>query len=71
MPATRKERLDDDATILSAIEKVSTQLGQRGRLLVRPSGTEPLVRLMAEGPSESELDQLLEDLRVVVAERLN
>ncbi|MBS2039036.1 phosphoglucosamine mutase [bacterium] len=71
VPATRKERLDDDATIRGAIEKVATQLGERGRLLVRPSGTEPLVRLMAEGPSESELDQLLEDLRVVVAERLN
>ena len=71
VPATRKERLDHDATISEAIEKVATQLGQRGRLLVRPSGTEPLVRLMAEGPSESELDVLLEDLRVVVAERLN
>lgn len=71
VPASRKERLDDDVTISQAIEKVASQLGQRGRLLVRPSGTEPLVRLMAEGPSEAELDQLLEDLRVVVAERLN
>ena len=71
VPAQRKDQLDGDPLIRDMIARTSETLGQRGRLLVRPSGTEPLVRLMAEGPDEGELDQLLEQLRQVVAERLN
>jgi phosphoglucosamine mutase len=71
VPATRKDQLDSDGTIEAAVGEVAQKLDGRGRILVRPSGTEPLVRLMAEGPNEAELDALLESLRVVVAERLN
>jgi phosphoglucosamine mutase len=70
VPAARKEQLEDPL-VVAAIKKSSAQLGQRGRILVRPSGTEPLVRLMAEGPNEQELDQILEELRCIVAEKLN
>jgi len=38
-----------DKTVLSAIEDARSDLGKSGRILVRPSGTEPLIRVMAEG----------------------
>jgi len=71
VPARNKDRWDQDPMIESMIAQTARSLGQRGRLLVRPSGTEPLLRLMAEGPDEQELERLLEELRQVVAERLN
>ena len=40
----------------SAIEAVEDELGERGRVLVRPSGTEPVVRVMVEAPTEAEAE---------------
>ena len=45
-----------DASLLACIEEVAKELGDDGRILVRPSGTEPLVRVMVEAKS----DQLCE-----------
>ena len=42
----------DDARVKSSIEDAKTQLGESGRVLVRKSGTEPLIRVMAEGEDE-------------------
>lgn len=69
--ATRKEQLHQDPGLEELISRQAARLQGRGRLLVRPSGTEPLVRLMAEGPDEVEIDQILEELRQSVSERLN
>lgn len=44
--------------IMSAISSVEEELAGRGRVLVRPSGTERLIRIMAEGPDQDELDRL-------------
>lgn len=44
-----KENLNDNYVINSAIKKAEQSLGENGRILVRPSGTEPLVRVMVEG----------------------
>ena len=38
------------------IAKVEAELGNRGRVLVRPSGTEPLVRVMVEAPTQEQAD---------------
>lgn len=65
-----RNRLTSDPTVLAAIEQARQQLGPSGRLLVRPSGTEPLVRLMAEGPEEKRIVEVLGTLRAVVEQEL-
>jgi phosphoglucosamine mutase len=46
--------LDSAAEVWSAVEEAEAALGDRGRVLVRPSGTEPLVRVMVEAMTEDE-----------------
>ena len=47
------------------------RLEGRGRVLVRPSGTEPLVRLMVEAPSAEECDQVLARLAAIARSTLS
>ena len=49
---TNKEAVLKDEEVQKAIQQASLALGDNGRILVRASGTEPLVRVMAEAPSE-------------------
>jgi phosphoglucosamine mutase len=51
---TDKEKALNDPTIKQEVENVEAALGSNGRVLVRPSGTEPLVRVMVEAPSKEE-----------------
>ncbi len=68
--ARDKQAFQQDQTIQRAIADIESQLKDRGRLLVRPSGTEPLVRVMAEGPDEAELQTLVHGLARLIEERL-
>jgi phosphoglucosamine mutase len=49
-----------------AVGRESAGLEGRGRVLVRPSGTEPLVRVMVEAPTEAEADEVCDRLVAVV-----
>jgi phosphoglucosamine mutase len=56
----------DDATVRSAIEREHSSLNDRGRVLVRASGTEPLIRVMVEAPSHRETEEVCARLTAVV-----
>jgi phosphoglucosamine mutase len=52
--------------IQSAIEKAQNDLNGQGRLLVRASGTEPLIRVMAEGDDENKVKQIVQNLCTLI-----
>jgi phosphoglucosamine mutase len=57
----------EDNGVVQAIEGAREKLGQKGRLVIRPSGTEPLIRVMAEGDDESLVNALVDELCGVIA----
>ena len=65
-----KVRFHDDADIAEAIRQAEAQLGDNGRVLVRVSGTEPLVRVMLEGNDQKQIELLANEIAEVVREKL-
>ena len=64
--AELKALLKTDEEILNAIDKVSKKLGDDGRILVRASGTEPLIRVMLEGKNIKEIAALAKEVAAVI-----
>ncbi len=61
----RTSRKIDIATIpgfLETVEKLENKLGKTGRILVRPSGTEPVIRVMVEGQDEEVINDMADEL---------
>jgi phosphoglucosamine mutase len=65
-----RESLADATAVWNAVEKESAALEGRGRVLLRPSGTEPLVRVMVEAPDAAEADAVCDRLVALVRQEL-
>ncbi len=64
--ANDKEKIMKNKLVISKVNEVQNYLGENGRVLVRPSGTESLIRIMLEGPCQDELQRLAEEILGVV-----
>ncbi len=56
-----------DEGVSAAIEKIRASLGKGGRLVIRPSGTEPVIRVMAEGDDRDLVARVVDDVCAVIA----
>ena len=65
-----KGRTETDEGVVEAVRAAGQRLGETGRVLLRPSGTEPLVRVMVEASTQEEADAVAADLAGVVESRL-
>ncbi|MFT0846516.1 phosphoglucosamine mutase [Actinomycetaceae bacterium L2_0104] len=70
VPNVDKRKADSDTELAAAVASAEIRLGETGRVLLRPSGTEPLVRVMVEAATQEEADDVARTLAVVVKERL-
>ncbi|WP_297437525.1 phosphoglucosamine mutase [uncultured Clostridium sp.] len=70
VPNEKKNIHEVDAQIKSEIVKIEELLEGKGRVLIRPSGTEPLVRVMLEGENQQEIDKLAHDLAKLIEEKV-
>ena len=71
VPGVDKSRADDDAVLAAAVAEEEAALGDTGRVLLRPSGTEPLVRVMVEAPTAPQAQAVAERLADVVRAQLS
>ena len=65
-----RDALEGAGHVWAAVDEESARLEGRGRVLVRPSGTEPLVRVMVEAPREDECQEIVDRLANLVKEEL-
>ncbi len=66
----RQRGVNNSDEIQRALRAAEEKLGERGRILLRPSGTEPLVRVMVEGQNEEEVFTMAEELAHVVRQQV-
>lgn len=70
VPNNKKNIYLEDAEIIEEIEKIENSLHGCGRVLIRPSGTEPLVRVMLEGENQEEIDKMAHDLAKLIEDKV-
>ena len=70
VPGVDKSRMPENEAIATAVRAADEKLGETGRVLLRPSGTEPLVRVMVEAATQAEAERFAEELAEVVRTEL-
>ncbi|MBA3765922.1 MAG: phosphoglucosamine mutase, partial [Acidobacteria bacterium] len=70
VPVREKRPFEEVASVVRAAEETRVLLGERGRLLLRYSGTEPLARIMIEGEQQEVVEQYANRLAAVIKESL-
>jgi phosphoglucosamine mutase len=70
VPGVDRTRCASDDVLAAAVAEEEAALGDTGRVLLRPSGTEPLVRVMVEAPTQEQADTIAHRLAGAVADRL-
>ncbi len=71
VPARHRDQWEGDPALQRSIRDAQARLGATGRVLVRPSGTEPALRVMVEGEDEALVMELADGLAALAGERLN
>lgn len=69
VPVVNKETVMQDEDVLAASRAVSAELGNEGRILLRPSGTEPLIRIMVEAQSEEICNSCIQKVYQVIEQK--
>jgi phosphoglucosamine mutase len=71
VPVRHREEWEADLQLARAVRAAEAELVGRGRILVRPSGTEPALRIMVEGEVAARVLELADELSALASERLN
>ena len=70
VPNEKKNIYLEDEEIIESIKNIEKSLNGVGRVLIRPSGTEPLVRVMLEGENQAEIDKMAHDLAELILSKI-
>lgn len=67
---SKKYKYMENEKVKNEIEKIETEFGKTGRVVIRPSGTEPLVRVMIEGENQEEITRVATELANLIEKEL-